>query len=223
MTTQILAPERRSTLARRVRFIVAFTIAYNVIEAAIALPVGVTASSTALIGFGLDSLIEVTSALAVAWQFSGSRPEARERIALRVIALSFFALAAFVTYEAVTDLLTGHEPDATRIGLVLAGVSLLIMPSVAWLERRTGRELGSSTVIADSTQLLLCTAMSAALLAGLGLNAWLGWWWADAVAALVIAALALREGVKAWQGDACCGGGAATLRAEPAEACDCCA
>jgi divalent metal cation (Fe/Co/Zn/Cd) transporter len=197
-------PQRRAALARRVRLLVAATITYNVIEAAVALTAGAAASSTALIGFGLDSVIEVSSAAAVAWQFSGQDPEARERLALRVIACSFFALAAYVSFDAVRVLLVGHEAEPSRVGIVLAAVSLAVMPGLSYAQRRTGRELGSATAVADSKQTLLCAYLSGVLLLGLVLNSTLGWSWADPLVALVIAAVAVKEGREAWRGDACC-------------------
>jgi divalent metal cation (Fe/Co/Zn/Cd) transporter len=197
-------PQRRAVLARRIRWLVAATITYNVIEAVVAITAGAAASSTALIGFGLDSVIEVSSAAAVAWQFTGPDPEAREKTALRVIAISFFALAAYVTVESVRALLTGGEAEHSTVGLILAALSLAIMPVLSRAQRRTGRELNSRSAVADSKQTLLCTYLSAVLLVGLGLNSLFGWSWADPVAALVIAAVAVREGREAWRGDTCC-------------------
>lgn len=198
------AAAARAVLARRVRLLVLFTIGYNLLEALVALAAGTVAGSSALLGFGLDSLIEVSSALAIAWQFSATDHEAREQTALRMIALSFFGLAAFVGYDALRALLAGREADHSVVGIALAALSLLVMPAVSWLQRRTGRELGSRSAVADSRQTLLCSYMSAALLLGLVANAALDWWWADPLAALVIAALAAREGVDAWRGNACC-------------------
>ncbi|WP_067998567.1 cation transporter [Nocardia pseudobrasiliensis] len=199
-----LTPDRKAVLAGRIRWLVAATISYNVLEAVVALGAGVRASSTALIGFGLDSVIEVSSAAAVAWQFSGSDPQRRERVALRVIAFSFFALALYVTVDSIRSLLGGAEPHHSSIGIVLAAVSLVIMPVLSNAQRRAGRELGSCSAVADSKQTLLCTYLSAVLLAGLLLNSLLGWSWADPLAALVIAAVAVREGREAWRGDSCC-------------------
>ncbi len=196
---------RRQVLTRRIRFLVAGTIGYNVIEAAVALTAGAQASSTALIGFGLDSVIEVTSAAAVAWQFSKPDHEAREKAALRIIALSFFALAAYVTVESVRALFGYSEPRPSIVGIVLAAFSLLVMPLLSYAQRRTGRELGSRSAVADSKQTLLCTYLSAVLLVGLGLNSLFGWSWADPIAGLVIAAVAVREGREAWKGRNCCG------------------
>jgi divalent metal cation (Fe/Co/Zn/Cd) transporter len=196
--------DRQAVLSRRVRLLVTATITYNVIEAVVAIAAGSLAGSTALIGFGLDSVIEVASAAAVAWQFSGADPEARERTALKVIALSFYALAAYVSVESVRTL-TGADPARhSTTGIVLAAVSLLVMPVLSYLQRRAGRELGSASAVADSRQTLLCTYLSGVLLLGLALNSLLGWSWADPLAALVIAGAAVHEGRKAWQGKHCC-------------------
>ncbi|SFM44597.1 Cation efflux family protein [Saccharopolyspora antimicrobica] len=191
-------------LTRRVRLLVAATITYNIIEAVVAIAAGSVASSTALIGFGLDSVIEVASAAAVAWQFSGADPEARERTALKVIAVSFFALAAYVTVESVRSLLGAESADHSTVGIVLAALSLVIMPGLSYAQRRTGRELGSASAVADSRQTLLCTYLSGVLLVGLLLNSSFGWSWADPVVALVIAAVAVKEGREAWRGEHCC-------------------
>ena len=191
-------------LTRRIRLLVGATIGYNVIEAAVALTAGAAASSAALIGFGLDSMIEVASATAVAWQFSGGDPEARERTALRIIAVSFFALAAYVTVESVRALLGEREAAPSTVGIVLASVSLVVMPVLSYAQRRAGRELGSASAVADSKQTLLCTYLSGVLLVGLLLNSLFGWSWADPLAALVIAAVAVREGREAWRGQHCC-------------------
>ena len=188
---------------RRIRWIVAATITYNVIEAVVAITAGTVASSAALIGFGLDSVVEVLSAAAVAWQFAAPDPESRERTALRLIAVSFFGLALVVTLDSVRTLLGGSEPEHSTVGIVLAVASLVIMPLFSWFERRTGRELGSASAVADSKQTLLCAYLSGVLLVGLVLNSTLGWTWADPLAALVIAGFAVREGLEAWRGEAC--------------------
>jgi divalent metal cation (Fe/Co/Zn/Cd) transporter len=203
------SPARRAVLAGRIRLFVAATIGYNVIEAVVALVAGTRASSSALIGFGLDSVIEVSSAAAVAWQFAGRNPENREKVALKAIACSFFALAVFVTIDAARSLVGAGEAEHSTVGLVLAAVSLAIMPLLSYGQRRTGRELGSASAVADSKQTLLCTYLSAVLLVGLGLNSLFGWSWADPVAALVIAGVAVREGLAAWRGDSCCSPAAA--------------
>ncbi|MDG4664380.1 cation transporter [Mycobacterium sp. 236(2023)] len=220
----LLSEGRRRALSRRIRLFVAVTISYNVVEAIIALGEGARVSSTALIGFGLDSVIEVSSAAAVAWQFAGPDPQAREKVALRIIAFSFFGLAAFVTVESVRTLLGYGEAEHSTVGIVLAAVSLAIMPVLSWAQRRAGRELGSSSAVADSKQTLLCTYLSAVLLVGLLLNSVFGWSWADPIAALVIAVIAVREGIQAWRGDLCC---APTTTVAPSsgrgDSCDCCA
>ncbi|QRP50846.1 cation transporter [Amycolatopsis sp. FDAARGOS 1241] len=199
-----MAAARRAVLSRRVRLLVASTITYNVIEAVVAIRAGSVASSTALIGFGLDSVIEVASAAAVAWQFSGRAPEARERAALKVIALSFFALAAYVTVASIRSLAGAESAEHSTVGIVLAAVSLLVMPVLSHAQRRAGRELGSASAVADSKQTLLCTYLSGVLLAGLLLNSLFGWSWADPIVALVIAAVAVKEGREAWRGERCC-------------------
>lgn len=222
-----LTAARRRRLTALVRLLVAATIAYNLVEGVIAIWAGTVASSTALIGFGLDSLVEVSSAAAVAWQFSAADPEvreARERRALRVIAVSFFALAAYVSIESARTLLGAAEPEHSTVGLVLAAVSLAVMPALSLTQRRVGRELGSASAVADSKQTLLCTYLSAVVLIGLAANSVFGWWWADPAAALVIAAVAVKEGREAWKGDHCCAP-ALPSAATGADACDdgCCA
>ena len=199
-----ISADRRPLLERRIRWIVAATITSTGVEAGGARVAGRIASSSALIGFGLDSVVEVLSAAAVAWQFSAPDPHTRERAAMRTIALSFFGLAAFVTVDAVRTLLSAAEPEHSTVGIVLAAVSLAVMPVLSWAERRTGRELGSASAVADSRQTLICAYLSAVLLAGLVLNSALGWWWADPLAAVVIAGFAVREGIEAWRGEACC-------------------
>lgn len=198
------SPDRRAVLSRRIRFFVAATIAYNIIEAVVAISAGTVASSSALIAFGLDSVIEVTSAAAVAWQFSAPEPERREKTALRFIAFSFFGLALFVGFDAIRALVSGAEAEHSTVGIVLAAVSLAVMPLLSYLQRRAGRELGSRSAVADSKQTLLCSYLSGVLLAGLLLNSLFGFTWADPIAALVIAGWAIKEGLEAWRGDACC-------------------
>jgi divalent metal cation (Fe/Co/Zn/Cd) transporter len=217
-----LAAGRRAILSKRVRWFVAATITYNVIEAIIAIGEGTRASSTALIGFGLDSIIEVSSAAAVAWQFSAADPESREKVALRVIAFSFFGLAVYVSVDAVRSLVGAGEAQHSTVGIVLAALSLMIMPVLSWAQRKAGRELGSLTAVADSKQTLLCTYLSAVLLVGLLLNSALGWSWADPIAALVIAGLAVKEGINAWQGDTCCAPPVGAVPVGVAPQCDCC-
>lgn len=200
-----LAPAERERLGRRAQLLAGASVSYNVIEAGIAITAGLLAGSVALVGFGLDSIVEVSSGLIILWQFRHPLPESRERTALRLMAISFFALAAYVTVESVRALVSGHAPEPSPIGIVLAATSLAIMPFLSWAQRRTGRALGSNAVVADSTQTLLCTYLSAVLLVGLVLNATLGWAWADPIAGLVIAAVAVKEGLGAWRGEGCCG------------------
>ncbi|WP_150951622.1 cation transporter [Microbacterium testaceum] len=205
MTTTTPRPtdDRRHILQRRIKWIVAATIAYNLVEAVVAITAGTVASSAALIGFGLDSTIEVLSAAAVAWQFTRRDPERWEKGTLRVIAVAFFALAAYVTATSVLALVGQVDVQHSTVGIVLTALSVVIMPFLSLAEGRAGRELGSATAVADSKQTLICTYLSVAVLAGLVVNSLLGWWWADAVAGLVIAGFAIREGLEAWRGDAC--------------------
>ncbi len=199
-----LPPARRAVLARRAQYLAGASVAYNTIEAVVAILAGQVANSAALIGFGLDSTVEVASGLIILWQFRHPLPESREQAAGRLIAVAFFALAGFVTYESISGLVGGARPESSPVGIALAAASVAIMPILSLIQRRTGRELGSGAVHADGTQTLLCTYLSGVLLAGLLANTALGWWWLDAVAALIIAAVALREGTEAWRGDGCC-------------------
>ena len=213
---QPLSTERRARLGRRAQLLAAASVTYNAVEGVIAVAAGLVAGSVALLGFGLDSAVEVSSGLVILWQFRHRLPESREQQARRLIALSLLALAAYVSVESVRALLTGSEPDASPVGIGLAAASATVMPFLARAQRRTGRALGSGSVVADSNQTLLCTYMSVALLVGLALNAALGWWWADPVAGLVIAAIAVREGRDAWKGRGCC---AAAVPGSPADGC----
>lgn len=221
-TNSELSPADRRRLGRRAQLLAGASVVYNGIEAVIAIAAGIVAGSVALVGSGLDSIVEVSSGLIILWQFRHRLPESRERQALRLMAVSFFALAAYVTFESGRALVSGHDPDTSRVGIGLAIASLMIMPFLSWAQRRTGRALGSNAVVADSTQTLLCTYLSAVLLAGLVLNATLGWSWADPVAGLVIAAVAVKEGWHAWRGDACsCGPVASTYDEDPTGECGC--
>lgn len=217
-------PARRDVLIRRIRLLVAATITFNLIEAIVALTAGTIASSTALVGFGLDSVIEVSSAAALAWQFSAREHavrETREKTTLRITALSFFALAAYVTADALRALTGTGGARHSIPGIAIAALALTVMPILSAAQRRAGRELGSASAVADSKQTLLCTYLSAVLLAGLLANTLLGWSWTDSVAALAIAGVAVKEGRDAWRGDACCL--VPTASAGPAAEADACA
>ena len=194
----------RTRLGRRAKLLAALSVSYNVVEAIVAITAGIAAGSVALVGFGLDSVVEVSSGLIILWQFSHRIPESRERQALRLLAFSFFALAAYVGFESARALIFGADPDTSRVGIGLAMASLVVMPFISYAQRRTGKALGSNAVYADGTQTLLCTYLSAVLLVGLLLNATVGWSWADPIAGLIIAAVAVREGIEAWKGEGCC-------------------
>lgn len=202
----------RPAAVRRAGWLTAATIAWNTVEAVIALVAGGIAGSGALIAFGLDSVIEVSSASVVAWRLRRERDEdctqPSDELATRAIAISLAALAVWVAGNAVVDLVVGHRPEASTIGIALAAASLAVMPLLARAKRRLGPVLGSRAVQADASQTSVCAWLSAVLLVGLAANAVLGWWWADPVAALGIAALAGREAVEHWRAesleDTCC-------------------
>jgi len=216
-----LSDSDRARLGRRAQLLAATSVGYNVIEAIVAISAGLVAGSIALVGFGLDSVVEVSSGLIILWQFRHRWPESREQQALRLMALSFFGLAAYVTVESVRALIDGNVPESSPVGIGIAIASLTFMPFLSWAQRRTGRALGSNAVVADSTQTLLCTYLSGVLLLGLVLNALFGWWWADPLAGLVIAAVAVNEGREAWRGHDCCSTASPQLLTTPHDA-DCC-
>jgi hypothetical protein len=191
VTTPVL---RRSALRLE-----ALTVAWNAVEGVVAIAAGALASSPALLGFGLDSAIEVAAASSVIWQFFG-RAGARELPARRAVAASFVALAAYVSVHALRDLLTGAKPDTSLAGIVITAMAVILMPALARAKHRTAHEMGNKALLADSAQTSLCGYLAASTLASLVLNAALGWWWADALAALFLAVVAVREGVRAWQG-----------------------
>ena len=170
------------------------------VEAAVAIAAGVIASSIALTGFGLDSVLEFFAAIIVIWQLRGER-EDRETRAVRLIGMTFFALALYLTVESIRDLAGHARPEQSIPGLAVTAAALIVMPLLAVAKRRTGNALGNRTLIADSAETVFCALISAATLLGVGLNAWLGWWWADPAAALAIAALAVKEGMEAWEED----------------------
>ena len=178
-----------------------FTLAWMVVEAVVAVVSGVLAHSIALVAFGLDSVIEFFAALAVIWQLRGleQERESRERIALRLIAVTFFALSAYVTVEAVIDLARRSRPEASAAGIVLAAAALVVMPLLFVAKARIARRIDNAALAADAHESLFCGILAAVLLLGLTLNAAFGWWWADPVAALVVAVFAVREGIEALQ------------------------
>ena len=190
------APHLRSAL--RLEY---FTITWNVLEAVVAIGAGIAARSIALIGLGFDSSIESFAACVVIWQLHGAGDEERERRALKLIAITFFILAGYVVFESVRDLVTGAEPESSIVGIAVAVVSIIVMPTLGFAKKRLAARMGSPVLQADAAETFLCAWLSVILLAGLVLNATVGWWWADPVAALGIAGLALREGREAWSGD----------------------
>jgi divalent metal cation (Fe/Co/Zn/Cd) transporter len=195
----------RAKLQRQGRWLAWGGIAWHFIEFGIAVGAGIAASSIALLGFGIDSLIEALAGFVVLWLFTGRRVNSptAERRAQQMIAVSFYVLAAYIGIEAIRSLVGDHEPDASWIGIALAAFTAPTMPLLAMAKRRIGHKLGSSAAVQEASQTQLCAYLSVALLVGLGANALLGWWWADPIAALAIAAVALREGRESWKGDSC--------------------
>ena len=195
----------RARLVRRARALAWGGNAWHLVEFAIAIGAGLAASSIALVAFGMDSLIEAAAGFVVLWRFSRGRTEsaAAERRAQQLIAGSFFLLATYVTVEAMLTLAGGDHPQPSWVGIGLAAFTAPTMPLLARAKRRVGRQLGSPATVSEAEQNMICAYLSVTLLAGLLANAVLGWWWADPAAALVIAAVAAREGVAAWRGDSC--------------------
>jgi divalent metal cation (Fe/Co/Zn/Cd) transporter len=193
---------REHDLNRRGLYLEYLTIAWCVVEAGVSIWSGVAARSIALVGFGLDSAIEVFAALVVVWQLHGVSEE-RKRRALRLIAVTFFVLAAYVLAESVRDLVMRVEAQESVAGIVVTAAALVVMPLLAWAKRRVGKKLDNPVLMAEATESALCALLSGATLVGLLLNAALGWWWADPVAALVVAVLAVKEGREAWEGHEC--------------------
>ena len=202
----VLQPAERTSLERRARLLAWGGIAWHVVEFAIALGAGIAAGSIALIGFGADSLIEAFAGLVVVWLFTGRRvgSNAAERRAQQLIAAGFFALAGYVGVQSVRDLVLGLHPQASWVGVGLAGFTAITMPLLARAKQRVGSKLNSSATVKEGSQNMLCAYLSVALLVGLLANALVGWWWADPGAALVIAAVAVREGRESWRGEGCC-------------------
>jgi divalent metal cation (Fe/Co/Zn/Cd) transporter len=200
------SPSEYAWLVRRARALAWAGIGWHAVEAATAVAAGVAASSIALVGFGIDSIVESLAGFALLWRFGVRRAHSprAERTAQRLIAASFWLLAAYVGLEGIRMLAAGTEPDASWVGIGLAAVTALTMPLLAVAKRRTGRRLASSATVSEGAQNLVCAYLSVALLVGLTANAVLGWWWADPLAALLIAGLAVREGIQAWRGDPCC-------------------
>ena len=195
--------ERRQRLTSRARRLTQLGLAWHALEAAIAIAAGVIAGSVALVGFGADSVIEAGAGLVVLWLVTGERLSSHraERHAQQLIAASFLALALYVTVESARDLIAGQHPAVSWAGVALAAVTLVAMPPLAAAKRRVGTALGSSATTSESRQTMLCAYLSAALLVGLLANAVAGWWWADPAAALVIAGLAVKEGIEVWEHD----------------------
>lgn len=199
--------DERRTQIRRGQLLEYFTVGYNSLEGVIAIAAGLFAGSIALVGFGFDSAIEVISGCALLWRLYGDADESRrerlEQRALRIVGVSFFLLGAYVTYDAVKSLVRREAPEESIVGIVLAAVSVLVMPLLVRAKRRVARSIGSAALAADATQTQICTYLSAILLGGLVLNAVVGWWWADPLAALVMVPIIVKEGWEAIRGEHC--------------------
>jgi len=209
----LLAPDTtRASLVKRGRHLEYFTIGYNTLEGLIAVVAALTAGSIALVGFGFDSLIEVTSGLALLWRLhldvDEERRERVEAIVLRIVGVCFILLAVYVSYDSVKSLTRREAPEESIVGIVLAAASLIVMPLLVRAKRKVARGINSGALMADSKQTELCTYLSAILLAGLLLNALFGWWWADPVAALIMVPIIVKEGIEALRGETCCEQGA---------------
>jgi divalent metal cation (Fe/Co/Zn/Cd) transporter len=203
---QIDSQGDRPQLVRRAKLLARLGLGWHAVEAAVAIGAGLAAGSIALVGFGADSLIESVAGIVLLWRFAEARAssDSAERRAQRLIAVSFYVLAAYIAVEAVRTLAGGSHPDVSWVGIGLAAVTLVTMPPLAIAKARVGERLHSSATASEGRQNMVCAYLSGALLVGLGANAVAGWWWADPVTAFVVAAVAVREGRQAWRGDACC-------------------
>lgn len=200
----------RAALVRRGRHLEYLTITYNCLEGVVAIVLGLLAGSIALVGFGFDSCVEVTSGATLLWRLRADEDQARreraEALSLRIVGVCFLTLAVYVAYDAIVSLARQEAPERSIPGVVLAVASLVIMPLLARAKRRVALGISSEAMKADAKQTELCTYLSGILLVGLGLNAWLGWWWADPVAALMMVPIIAKEGVGALRGKTCCDG-----------------
>jgi divalent metal cation (Fe/Co/Zn/Cd) transporter len=198
----------RPALVRRGLWLNYLTIGYNTVEAVVALAAGLVAGSVALVGFGVDSVIEVSASVVAQWRLRADLdPARRERVeylAVRIIGGTFLAPAAYVAYDSATTLVKREEPDGSMVGVVLLSLSVIVMPLLARAKRRVAGELGSSALTADATQTSLCAYLSVIALAGVALNTLLGWWWADPAAALAMVPIILKEGLEGLRGDTAC-------------------
>lgn len=195
------AINQNTTFVRRGRLLAYLTIGWNSLEAIIAVGAGIVAGSIALVGFGFDSVIEVSSGAIILWRLASG--EHRERLALRLVGISFLALATYVAFDAIKALIYAEAPETTFVGIAIAALSLVVMPFLAYQKRKVAARLNSPAMQADSRQTDLCAYLSAILLGGLILNAIVGWWWADPIAALVMVPIIAKEGIDALRGKTC--------------------
>ena len=196
----------RPTALRKALWLEYLTVGWNVFEGFIAIGAGIVSGSIALVGFGLDSFIEVASAVALIWRLRKKSPEeetSAEKRALKIVAITFFLLAAYVAVESGKNLLYKEIPNASIVGIVLTALSAMLMPALAFAKRKVARELNSEALAADSTESFVCSLLSVIVLVGLALNALWGWWWADPVAGLLMVVFLIKEGREAWEGEGC--------------------
>jgi divalent metal cation (Fe/Co/Zn/Cd) transporter len=201
-----LTRERYAELARRVKLLSWLSLAWMTVEGAVAITAGIVASSIALVGFGLDSVVEGVASVVIVWRFTGDRvfSHAAEQRAQRLVALQFFLLAPYVAFESVQALATGERPDVSWVGIGLAIGSVVVMPVLGVAKQRLADRIGSAATAGEGRQNMLCAYLAGALLVGLVGNAAVGAWWLDPVVGLLIAAVAVREGLEAWRGEGCC-------------------
>jgi len=208
MSNQVVQSGSRASLVRRGQHLEYFTIGYNSLEGVVAIVAGLFAGSIALVGFGFDSIIEVTSGMALLWRLHADIDERRrekvEAITLRIVGICFLVLAAYIAYDSIKTLIHHELPEHSIPGIILAIASLIIMPLLSRAKRKVARAIKSAAMAADATQTELCTYLSAILLGGLVLNALFGWWWADPTAALVMLPIIVKEGLEALRGETCC-------------------
>jgi divalent metal cation (Fe/Co/Zn/Cd) transporter len=204
--TSSLHPRERDRLIARAKLLSWLSLAWMTVEGAVAVTAAILAGSVALLGFGLDSVIEGVASVIIIWRFTGSRrlSHAAEERAQKLVAIQFFILAPYVAQDAIRTLLAGDHPDTSWLGIGLAISSIVIMPMLGRAKQKIGRRLGSLATTGEGTQNLMCAYMAAGVLVGLLANALIAWWWLDPVVALGIAAIAVREGVETWRGEGCC-------------------
>ena len=201
MSAEILTADVRASVIRRGRHLEYITIGWNSLEAVAAIGAGVLAGSIALVGFGFDSVIESLSGAILLWRLVAG--DTREKLALRLVGISFLVLAAYISFDAIKSLILHEQSERSYLGIAIAALSLVVMPLLARSKRRVAAQINSRAMLADSKQTDICAYLSAILLGGLILNAVFGWWWSDSVAALIMIPIIVKEGVEGLRGESC--------------------